>query len=84
MIVQRSAEQIAVALALAGALVATGCGESKKPKVDSAAEQAEALERARAGPYGTQVKSLDTAKALSDDINKKASEQVDKIEKDAK
>jgi entry exclusion lipoprotein TrbK len=82
-IIARSAEQLAVALALAGALVA-GCGESKKPKVDAATEQAEALERARKGPYGTQVKALDTAKALSDDINKKASESVDKIEKDAK
>jgi hypothetical protein len=82
-IVSRSAEQVAVALALAGALVATGCGDSKKPKVNDN-ERAEALERARQGPYGSQVKSIDTAKALSDDINKKASESVDKIEKDAK
>ncbi|MBC8022420.1 MAG: hypothetical protein H7Y14_04835 [Burkholderiales bacterium] len=84
MIVAKGAERLAVALALAGALVATGCGESKKPKVDSATEQAEALERARKGPYGTQVKSLDTAKAMQDDINRKAQDSVDKIEKDAK
>ncbi len=84
MIGSRGAEQLAVALALAGTLAATGCSDSKKPKVDSATERAEALERARQGPYGTQVKSLDTAKALSDDINKKASESVDRIEKDAK
>ena len=84
MIVARGAARLAVALALAGTLLAAGCGDSKKPKVDAAAEQAEALERAKKGPYGTQVKSLDNAKSLSDDINKKASESVDKIEKDAK
>ena len=84
MIRARRAAPIAVALALAGTLFAAGCGDSKRPKVDSAAEQAAALERARQGPYGTQVKSLDTARALEADINKKAQEQVDKIEKDAK
>ena len=83
MIAARSAEHIAIALALAATLVA-GCGEAKKPKVDAATEQKEALERARKGPYGTQVQALDKAKALEEDINKKASEQVDKIEKDAK
>ena len=83
MIGTRGAEQLAVAVALAASLVAAGCGESKKPKVNEN-ERAEALERARQGPYGAQVKSIDTAKALSDDINKKASESVDKIEKDAK
>jgi len=82
-ITARHAEQVAVAVALAATLVA-GCGESKKPKVDAATEQREALERAKKGPYGTQVQALDKAKALEEDINKKASEQVDKIEKDAK
>jgi len=79
----RTPESIAVALAVAATLVA-GCGESKKPKVDAATEQREALERAKKGPYGTQVQSLETAKKLEEDINKKASESVDKIEKDAK
>jgi entry exclusion lipoprotein TrbK len=79
----RGAERLALALALAAALIA-GCGDSKKPKVDAATERAEALERAKKGPYGTQVQALDKAKALEEDINKKASEQVDKIEKDAK
>ena len=83
MIAVRTAQHVAVALALAATLVA-GCGESKKPTVDGATEQREALERARKGPYGTQVQALDKAKALEEDINKKASEQVDKIEKDAK
>jgi uncharacterized protein YoxC len=80
----RSAEQIAVALAVAGALVATGCSEAKKPKVDAATEQREALERAKQGPYGDQMKALEKAKALEEDVNKKASESVDRIEKDAK
>ena len=79
----RTAEHVAIALALAATLVA-GCGESKKPAVDSATEQREAMDRARKGPYGSQIQSLDKAKALEADINKKASEQVDNIEKDAK
>jgi len=79
----RTPESIAVALAVVATLAA-GCGESKKPKVDAATEQREALERAKKGPYGTQVQSLETAKKLEEDINKKASESVDKIEKDAK
>lgn len=83
MIAVRTAEHVAFALALAATLVA-GCGEAKKPTVDSATEQREALDRARKGPYGTQIQALDKAKALEADINKKASEQVDKIEKDAK
>jgi hypothetical protein len=82
-ITARNAEQVAVALALAATLVA-GCGESKKPQVDSATEQREALERAKKGPYGTQVQALEKSKALGDDINKKAQESVDRIEKDAK
>ena len=83
MITARSAEHIAAALAVAATLVA-GCGESKKPKVDAATEQREALERAKKGPYGTQVQELEKSKALADDINKKAQESVDRIEKDAK
>jgi len=82
-ITARHAEQVAVALALAATLAA-GCGESKKPKVDAATEQREALERAKKGPYGTQVEALEKSKALGDDINKKAQESVDRIEKDAK
>ena len=83
MIAARSAEHIAIALALAATLVA-GCGEAKKPQVDGATEQKEALERAKKGPYGTQVQALEKSKALGDDINKKAQDSVDKIEKDAK
>ena len=75
--------RVALALALAAAALA-GCGQAKQPKVDAATEQREALERARKGPYGTQVQALDKAKALEEDINRKAQESVDRIEKDAK
>ena len=74
---------ISFSCSLAATLVA-GCGKKEEPKVDAATEQREAMDRARKGPYGSQIQSLDKAKALEADINKKASEQVDNIEKDAK
>jgi hypothetical protein len=73
----------AAAIGLA-ALVLAGCGPKPPPPRDAATERSEALERARQGPYGGQVKSLDTARDLEADINKKAQEQVDNIEKNAK
>ena len=69
---------------LVAATLAAACGQSKTPKVDAAAERREATERAKQGPYGTQMKSLETARDIEADINKKAQEQVDRIEKDAK
>ena len=73
------AAALAAALALAGA-----CGESKKPKVDAAAEREAATERAKKGAFGDQVKALETAKGIEADAARKAQESVDKIEKDAK
>jgi hypothetical protein len=73
-----------VAALAAAALLAVACHRSEAPKVDAAAERAAALERARQGPAGTQVKALDAAKGIEADMNKKAQEQVDRIEKDAK
>jgi major membrane immunogen (membrane-anchored lipoprotein) len=72
-----------VAVLVAATLIAA-CGQSKAPNVDAAAERREATERAKQGPYGTQMKSLDAARDIEADINKKAQEQVDRIEKDAK
>jgi hypothetical protein len=67
----------AVALALAG-----GCGKKPpEPKVDAAAERAAATERARKGPFGAQVQSLETAKGLEADLNKKVQDAVEKSEK---
>jgi hypothetical protein len=67
---------------LAAALLSpAACGEKPKtPKVDAAAEQAEALERARHGPMGTQVQALDKAKALGADMNAKAAENLEKAD----
>ena len=81
MILERRAALL-VAMALAAS--AAGCSKPPPPKVDAKKEQEEALERARHDAFGTQVQALDKAKALEADINKKASENVDKIEKDAK
>jgi hydrogenase maturation factor HypF (carbamoyltransferase family) len=61
-----------------------GCNKPPAPKVDAATEREEALQRAREGTFGTQVKALDKAKALGADLNSKAEEMVDKAEKDAK
>ena len=72
------------ALAAVMAIAIAGCGKPPPAKVDAKKEQEEALERARHDTFGTQVQALDKAKALEADINKKASENVDNIEKDAK
>ena len=81
MILERRA---ALLVAMALAATAGACSKAPPPKVDAKKEQAEALERARHDAFGTQVQALDKAKALEADINKKASENVDRIEKDAK
>ena len=71
--------------ALAALLAAAACGpKAEAPKADAAAERAAATERAKQGPMGAQVQAVETAKAMEADVNKKAQEQVDKIEKDAK
>jgi hypothetical protein len=66
--------------AVAIAALAAGCGESKKPKVDAATEQAEAHKRASEGAFGTQVKALDKAKGLGADVNTKVEENVQKVD----
>jgi hypothetical protein len=64
----------AAAAMLAAALAAAGCGKkSEAPKVDAAAEQAAATERAKQRAYGgTEVKALEDAKKLEADMNQKA------------
>jgi hypothetical protein len=74
----------ALGLALALAVGIGGCGKPKEPEVDAATEQAQARERARHDAFGTQVQAIDKANALGADINKKATENVDKIEDQAK
>jgi hypothetical protein len=67
---------------VAGALLAlAACGEKQKtPKVDAATEQAQARDRARKGPMGTQVQAIDKANALGADMNAKAAENLDKAD----
>jgi hypothetical protein len=67
---------------VAASLLAVAC--NKTPKVDDAAERAAALERSKKAAFGTQVKALETAKGIEADVNQKATDAVDKIEKDAK
>jgi hypothetical protein len=72
---------LALALVAAALLAPAACGEKQKtPKVDAAAEQAEARERARKGPMGTQVQAIDKANALGADINARAAENLDKAD----
>jgi uncharacterized low-complexity protein len=75
-----------VALIIALALGASACGQkaAEAPKVDPKAEQAAATQRAKEGPLGAQMQAVETAKGMEADLNKKAQESVDKIEKDAK
>ena len=79
MIFARDSIEVAAALA-AAAVFAVACGKSDAPKVDAKTEQAEANKRAREDVFGSQVKAIDNAKALPDDINKKAQENLDKAD----
>jgi hypothetical protein len=65
------------------AALAAGCGE-KTPKVDAAAERAAAQKRAAEGPFGSQVKALETAKGLGAEVNSKVEANVDKVDKESK
>ena len=81
MILERRAALLA---AMALAATAGACSKPPPPKVDAKKEQAEALERARHDAFGTQVQALDKAKAMQDDINKKAADNLDKVDAMAK
>jgi hypothetical protein len=74
----------AAALAAAAVLAAGACGKAEAPKVDAATERSEANKRAREDAFGAQVKAHDAAKTMQDDLNRKAQENVDSIEKAAK
>jgi hypothetical protein len=61
------------AIAALAALALAGCGKPEAPKVDAATERAEATERAKQRAYGrSEVKALENAQKIGDDINKKA------------
>ena len=66
-------------------LVLPGCGRTEAPAADAAAERAQATERAKQRDFGgAEVKALEDARKMGDDINKKAQERVDDAEKNAK
>ena len=62
----------------------SGCGRSEAPKVDAATERAQATERAKKDAFGTQVQSLEKAKALGADVNQKAESGLDAADKMSK
>ena len=77
----------ALAALFAGGLVLGGCHKAEEPKVDADTaraqakqEQAEALERARHGPMGDQVKAIDQAKALGAQMNEMAEKNLEKAD----
>jgi outer membrane murein-binding lipoprotein Lpp len=75
--------RLAVAAVVAMALLA-GCNKPKEPKVDAATEREQATERAKQGPYGTQVQALDKAKGMESDINNKAESNLETVDKMSK
>jgi len=80
----RAVRRVALVMTVAAAMALAACSDAKKPKVDAAAEKQAATERAKQGAFGDQVKALEAAKVIEADVNRKAQESVDKIEKDAK
>ena len=78
MTIRRGLPVVALAALLAGA-----CGK-EAPKADPATARKEALDRAKEGPYGAQVKALEDAKSMDADLNKKATDMIDKAEQGAK
>jgi outer membrane murein-binding lipoprotein Lpp len=73
----------AVAAVVAVVLLA-GCSKPKEPKVDAATERGEAAERAKQGPYGTQMQALDKAKGMEADMNRKAESNLETVDKMSK
>jgi len=61
-----------------------GCGRSEAPKVDAATERAQATERAKSDAFGTQVRAHEKAQSIGADVNKKAEEQQDAVDKMSK
>jgi hypothetical protein len=68
-----TASRTGAAAVVLAALLSAGCGKPPAPKVDAATERSEATERAKQRAYGgTEVKALENANKVGDDLNKKA------------
>lgn len=76
-----SSVRLAPVLLAAALPLLAACGKSPQVAADPAAERAAATERAKQGPYGAQMKALETAKGLGADLNKKAQDEVERNEK---
>jgi len=72
------------AAAFLAVVALAGCGRSEAPKVDAATERAQATERAKKDAFGTQVQAHEKAKTIGADVNKKAEEQQDAVDKMSK
>ncbi len=70
----------ALAALAAALLLPAACGKAEAPKADAAAEREAAARHARQGPYGTQLKALDQAKALGAEVDRKTREEIEKAE----
>ena len=73
----------AFAAAAALAVLAGACGK-EAPPTDPETARKQALERSKEDVFGTQVKALESAKTMEADLNKKATDMVDKAEQGAK
>jgi hypothetical protein len=72
---------------VAAGLMLGGCHKSEEPTVDADTaraqakqEQAEARERARHGPMGTQVQAIDKANDLGRQMNEMAEKNLEKAD----
>jgi PBP1b-binding outer membrane lipoprotein LpoB len=75
---------IVAAAVAAAAVLAAGCSKQEAPKVDAATERQQAHDRAAKDAFGAQVQAVDKAKAMEQDINKKAQENLDKADQMSK
>lgn len=78
---------LALPMLVAAGLVLGACHKAEEPTVDADTakaqakqEQEAALERARHGPMGDQVKALDQAKALGAQMNEMAEKNLEKAD----
>ena len=76
--------RIGLAILALAAVAAAGCGKPQPPKVDAATERKEALERSKEDVFGAQVKALEGAKTMGADLDRKATDAVDKAEQGVK
>ena len=78
------ARRIAAAAAALAAASLAGCGKADSPAASAQAERAQALERAKQDVFGAQVRSIDRAKGLEADANRKAQDNLEAADRMSK